>query len=666
LVEDRCAQGARITLYSTPAGGINGIRLAEVSDHPVDGASLAEVDHANAVGLAGGQDEGQVAGRLPPGGRLPLVVTELPGDSVEVADLQADELDQDAVRRQSTGNGLPGGVLQPLADVHLGDLAGQLRFQLLLAYPPFGQRGAMAGQFSRAGASQGSVSHLLAQGEQLLKLGLEVRILPTQNGIALHGEGLRRERLALEDAIQGIRRRLGQVPQDQRQKAFVLTLERPEESGALLFGADGADQPEQAVLTGRRAEHHLACLRQAILRHQQEAEVGEAGGGVGVVVAQHPAADGQRLLIVRPRSRVVPLRAQQGAEVIEASGGLGVVLTQHPAADGQHLLEVRPRCRVVPHRFQEDAEAVEAGSGVGVVVAQHPPADGQRLFIVPSRCRVVPHRVQQEAEVVEAGGSVGMVRSQHPAPDRQRLLEVGSRRRVVPLRLQNSSQVVEAGGGVGVVRTQHPAADGQRLFIVPSRCRVVPLRAQQGTQVVEAGSGVRVVVAQHPAVDGQRLLVVGPRCRVVSLRTQQEAEVVEAGGGVGVVLTPHPAADVQRPVKVQPRCRVVPPSAQQNAKVVEAGSGVGVVLTQHLAGQLDRLLGQRHCRRRTPLLKEGHGSTVQLFQSLVHADLLRNHPLRAITPPHTPAPPPPGILPLRPPAPPVAAAPGPAAFWRRP
>ena len=57
--------------------------------------------------------------------------------------------------------------------------------------------------------------------------------------------------------------------------------------------------------------------------------------------AQRLLEDGQGLLVRGPRRRVVPLGSQQEAQVVEREGGVGVPGAQRLLADGQ------PRARVL-------------------------------------------------------------------------------------------------------------------------------------------------------------------------------------------------------------------------------------------------------------------------------------------------------------------------------
>ena len=59
---------------------------------------------------------------------------------------------------------------------------------------------------------------------------------------------------------------------------------------------------------------------------QQRRQVVQAGGGVGVALAQHPLADRQGLLVEGPGGGVVPLPLEQPRQVAQAEGVVGVAL----------------------------------------------------------------------------------------------------------------------------------------------------------------------------------------------------------------------------------------------------------------------------------------------------------------------------------------------------
>ena len=99
------------------------------------GVGLAQVDHLHVVRLPGGQDEGQIAGRLP-------VRLSSGGHGVEVEDIEADELDQGDALVQGQGHGAAVGGAELLLQVHLGDLPGQVRLQPFFLSGPLGQESA--------------------------------------------------------------------------------------------------------------------------------------------------------------------------------------------------------------------------------------------------------------------------------------------------------------------------------------------------------------------------------------------------------------------------------------------------------------------------------------------------------------------------------------------
>ena len=105
----------------------------------------------------------------------------------------------------------------------------------------------------------------------------------------------------------------------------------------------------------------------------------EGLGSIGVLLAQHPLADGQGALVEGLGGGVVPLRLQQPRQVVEGLGSIGVLLAQHPLADGQGALVEGLGSGVVPLHLQQHRQVVEASCGVGMLLAQHPLADGQGL-----------------------------------------------------------------------------------------------------------------------------------------------------------------------------------------------------------------------------------------------------------------------------------------------
>src|SRR5690242_17845008 len=79
----------------------------------------------------------------------------------------------------------------------------------------------------------------------------------------------------------------------------------------------------------------IICLTQFA---QVDREVGGGGQGVGVVVAQHPAAAVEGVLVQIPGSLHLAQRAQVDGQVVGGVQGVGVVVAEDAAAAGQGVV----------------------------------------------------------------------------------------------------------------------------------------------------------------------------------------------------------------------------------------------------------------------------------------------------------------------------------------
>ena len=186
--------------------------------------------------------------------------------------------------------------------------------------------------------------------------------------------------------------------------------------------------------------------------------------------------DGQGPLEEGLGGGVVPLRLQQQRQVVQAVGGVGVAHAQRRLADGQGLLVEGPGGGVVPLRLQQHRQVVQAGGGVGVVLRPAPacgwPGPARRGAW---RRRSPPGPASSAARLFRLVAVSGWCGAQHRLADGQGLLEEGLGGGIVPLRLQQHRQVVQAGGGVGVVLAQHLLVDGQGLAGLRRRLAIAPL-----------------------------------------------------------------------------------------------------------------------------------------------------------------------------------------------
>jgi hypothetical protein len=264
---------------------------------------LAEVDHLHLIGLAAGQHECQVTGRLPP-------LLAAGRHRMEVENVEANELNQDNAFVQPQGDGAAVGLAKLLFEVHFGDLPGQFRFALLLLLPHLVQ-GLLVDSERFAGSRPGKrlLRDAPAQLGELLERLPQMRLAPTEDRIPLRRQGFRAESLAAKDEIERQTHRFGrerQVSEDQGQEAILVVLERSYEEQTLLIGTDGKDLADHAVLDGHRLAHQLKSLGDASRCSLQKAEILEAGSGPGVVVAQHAALRLQALFIAKARSGYIP------------------------------------------------------------------------------------------------------------------------------------------------------------------------------------------------------------------------------------------------------------------------------------------------------------------------------------------------------------------------
>jgi hypothetical protein len=190
-----CVRTALDHVAVGPVLGRLGNAGPEEFDHAVDVLDLPQVDHLHVVGIPRRQDEGQVACRLQPS-------FAPSGDGLEVEDVEANELDEGDTRRQGQGHGAAvGGAELPL-EVHLGELPGQLGFEVVALALPLGQLFPVTLRPLRSRSGEGLACDLAAQGGPLLQLRLQVRVGAAEHGIALGGERLGGDGLAAQYQLQ--------------------------------------------------------------------------------------------------------------------------------------------------------------------------------------------------------------------------------------------------------------------------------------------------------------------------------------------------------------------------------------------------------------------------------------------------------------------------------
>jgi hypothetical protein len=76
-----------------------------------------------------------------------------------------------------------------------------------------------------------------------------------------------------------------------------------------------------------------------------------------------------------------PERAQVGGEIARRGQGVGVVVAEHPAAAGHRVLVQLAGCLILAQVPQVKGEVVRRGQGVGVVVAAHAALAGQGVLV---------------------------------------------------------------------------------------------------------------------------------------------------------------------------------------------------------------------------------------------------------------------------------------------
>jgi hypothetical protein len=258
LVEHGSAQGKanlplwlkrrpRLTAVNVPIWAILRIRGdagAKVSDQPVNGVRLSEVNHLHLVGLARGQHEGQVTGRLP-------LAFAPAGHGLEVKDIEADELYEDDSFGQRQRDGAAVGLVKLLFEVQFRNLAGQGRFALLLLLSPLVQ-GLLVGREGFAGRRPGERLPRDAPAKlgELVERFTQVRIAPTEHRVALRHEGFSAENLAAKKEVESQSHDFGRVrkmPVDEGQEAFLFPLVVSQEEQSLLVGAYGEHLTDRTV-----------------------------------------------------------------------------------------------------------------------------------------------------------------------------------------------------------------------------------------------------------------------------------------------------------------------------------------------------------------------------------------------------------------------------------
>ena len=102
---------------------------------------------------------------------------------------------------------------------------------------------------------------------------------------------------------------------------------------------------------------------------QDQGQVVQGGGDVGVVRAVGGLGDGQRAFLQRPGPLRLPQVPQDQGQVVQASGDVGVVRAVGGLGDGQRTFLQRPGLLRLPQVPQDQGQVVQAGGDVGVVRA---------------------------------------------------------------------------------------------------------------------------------------------------------------------------------------------------------------------------------------------------------------------------------------------------------
>jgi hypothetical protein len=153
----------------------------------------------------------------------------------------------------------------------------------------------------------------------------------------------------------------------------------------LLAGFDGPLQPgggEAQADPGERlggTTPKLFGLGVLALLPVDGCQVVVAGGGVGMLLAQHLTLDGQRLATALFGLGVLALGVLNAGEVVVAGGGLGMLLSEDLTLDGQRLAIALFGLGVLPLVMLVECQVVVAGGGVGMLLSQHLAEDGQGL-----------------------------------------------------------------------------------------------------------------------------------------------------------------------------------------------------------------------------------------------------------------------------------------------
>ncbi len=198
-------------------------------------------------------------------------------------------LDQDDSLGQVQGHSPAVSGLELLLQVHLEDLSGQPRFQLLFPGIPLGEPAQVSPQPFRSRTRERVASDLHAQGIDLAQPGLQGRIMSPQHGVALRGQYLGRDGFPPQhqfaSSVDGIGR-VAEVLQSQGQESIKLAHNRIEERNSLPLGANREDLSHRPIIDGRSLFHQGSRFRGPTGGRVQPRQVVQAFGKVRVVLAQ--------------------------------------------------------------------------------------------------------------------------------------------------------------------------------------------------------------------------------------------------------------------------------------------------------------------------------------------------------------------------------------------
>ncbi len=91
--------------------------------------------------------------------------------------------------------------MQLLLQIHLGDLAGEVRFQLIMLRHPFRKALPVGLWVIRTRIGERLLRNLRAQPRELAQLPYQSGVSPAQDGVALCGERLGAKGLAAQDQV---------------------------------------------------------------------------------------------------------------------------------------------------------------------------------------------------------------------------------------------------------------------------------------------------------------------------------------------------------------------------------------------------------------------------------------------------------------------------------